>query len=131
MGGKPCIKEKCVQWVHIRGVHPQTEKEIDMPDCAHKWTPTLMLELAQEVRHNTASVDELRNDIEKGFRHQLKYTNKALKALVDTISEQNVGIINAIHALARASEKGIIHVGPSTVQRVNHQADDKPDEDGR
>lgn len=90
-----------------------------------------MLELAQEVRHNTASVDELRNDIEKGFRHQLKYTNKALKALVDTISEQNVGIINAIHALARASEKGIIHVGPSTVQRVNHQADDKPDEDGR
>lgn len=50
-----------MQWVHIRGKNPQTGAEIDMPDCALKWLPVLLIENAQEVRQAAAAVESSRN----------------------------------------------------------------------
>lgn len=60
---RPCIKERCVQWVHIRGKHPQTGAAVDMPDCSFKWLPVLLIENAQETRQAAAAVESQRNAV--------------------------------------------------------------------
>ena len=42
---KNCIEGRCKFWVHIRGKHPQSNAELDMPDCAIKWLPVLLIEI--------------------------------------------------------------------------------------
>ncbi len=63
---KACIEDRCKFWVHIRGKHPQSHAEIDMPDCAIKWLPTLLLENAQQVRQTAAAVESARNEQARG-----------------------------------------------------------------
>lgn len=57
-----CMERKCAFWVHIRGKHPQTGADMDMPDCAVKWLPVLMIENAKEARHTAAAVESFRNE---------------------------------------------------------------------
>ena len=59
---KNCIEERCKFWTHIRGKHPQSEQEIDMPDCAVKWLPVLMIEMTQMERQTGAAVESFRNE---------------------------------------------------------------------
>lgn len=58
---KPCLKERCVQWVHLRGDHPQSGEALDLADCALKWLPILLIENAKEVRQTAAAVESQRN----------------------------------------------------------------------
>jgi hypothetical protein len=50
-------------WVHIRGKHPQSGADMDMPDCSLKWLPILLIENAQEVRQAAAAVESQRNAV--------------------------------------------------------------------
>lgn len=56
-----CVQEKCMFWVHIRGAHPQTGAEMDMPDCSIRWLPVLLIENSKETRQAGAAVESLRN----------------------------------------------------------------------
>lgn len=62
----PCIEAKCKWWIHIRGKHPQSHAEIDMPDCSIKWLPILLIENAQEVRQAAAAIESTRNEQARG-----------------------------------------------------------------
>lgn len=62
----PCIEGKCKWWIHIRGKHPQSNAELDMPDCSIKWLPVLLIENAQEVRQAAAAVESTRNEQVRG-----------------------------------------------------------------
>lgn len=62
-----CIEAKCKWWVHIRGKHPQSNAELDMPDCSIKWLPVLLIENAQQVRQTAAAVESTRNEQARGI----------------------------------------------------------------
>lgn len=55
------VQYKCRYWIHVSGKDPQTLNQIDWFDCADAWVPTLLIENAQMVRQNTASVDKTAN----------------------------------------------------------------------
>jgi len=57
-----CIKAKCMFWINIQGQHPQTAAQIDMPDCAVRWLPVLLIEGSKETRQAAAAVESLRNN---------------------------------------------------------------------
>lgn len=57
-----CVQAQCMFWTHIRGMHPQTGAEMDMPDCAIKWLPVLLIESSKETRQAAAAVESLRNE---------------------------------------------------------------------
>jgi len=57
-----CIESGCMFWTHVRGTHPQTGAEMDMPDCAVKWLPVLLIENSKETRQAAAAVESLRNE---------------------------------------------------------------------
>ena len=59
---KPCIEDRCRWWTHIRGKHPQSNADLDMPDCAIKWLPVLMIEMSQMERQTGAAVESFRNE---------------------------------------------------------------------
>lgn len=49
-------------WTNIQGQHPQTGAQMDMPDCAIKWLPVLLIENSKETRQAAAAVETLRNE---------------------------------------------------------------------
>lgn len=57
-----CRKEKCPEWVHILGNHPQTGAVLDKEDCARKWVPLLLLNVANMERQTGAAVESARNE---------------------------------------------------------------------
>src|SRR5574341_1288382 len=63
---KACIEDRCKFWVHIRGKNPQSQSEIDLPDCSIKWLPVLLIENAQMSRQVGAAVESARNEQAKG-----------------------------------------------------------------
>ncbi len=78
---KPCIKEGCLFWVHIRGQHPQTGEDMDMPDCAVRWLPVLLIENAKETRQGAAAVESLRNESVT--------SSQQVAAAIDALANQN------------------------------------------
>ncbi|OZA06753.1 MAG: hypothetical protein B7X95_01365 [Methylophilaceae bacterium 17-44-8] len=57
-----CLKAGCTFWTNIQGQHPQTGAQMDMPDCAIKWLPVLLIENSKETRQAAAAVETLRNE---------------------------------------------------------------------
>ena len=45
---KDCIENKCAWYTQIRGVNPNTGQEVDDWECAVKWMPMLIIEVAQK-----------------------------------------------------------------------------------
>ena len=68
---KKCIEARCKFWTHIRGKHPQSGADLDMPDCAIKWLPVLMIENSQMSRQTGAAVESFRNEVVKAGARQL------------------------------------------------------------
>ncbi len=57
-----CVKAGCMFWTNIQGQHPQSGAQIDMPDCAIKWLPVLLIEGSKETRQAASAVESLRNE---------------------------------------------------------------------
>jgi hypothetical protein len=51
-------------WTHVRGTSPQGG-EVDMPDCAIKWLPMLLIEGSKVGRETGAAVESFRNEMVK------------------------------------------------------------------
>lgn len=63
-GGKrePCSGHACEFYVQVLGKHPQQDAPIEQWGCAFKFTPYLVLELAQQVRQSAAATESARNE---------------------------------------------------------------------
>jgi hypothetical protein len=66
----PLIKEDCkglgCSWfTQLRGINPNTGKEIDEWGCAMAWMPMLMIENSQQQRQTGAAVESFRNEMVK------------------------------------------------------------------
>jgi len=62
---KDCITLKCAWFTQVRGTNPQTGKEVDEFQCAVKWLPMLMIEVAKETRQGAAATESFRNEVVK------------------------------------------------------------------
>jgi hypothetical protein len=87
---KKCIEDRCKFWTHIRGKHPQSEQEIDMPDCAVKWLPVLMIEMTQMERQTGAAVESFRNESARSAQRVAGALSAA--AIQQQLPEKVVGV---------------------------------------
>ena len=58
-----CIQFKCAFWTHVRGKHPQSNQDIDEYDCAVRWLPVMVIEVAQQTRQVGAAVESFSNKV--------------------------------------------------------------------
>jgi hypothetical protein len=63
---KECIGLQCAWLTQIRGVNPNTGKEVDEWNCAITWLPMLLVENSQQQRQTGAAVESFRNEMVKG-----------------------------------------------------------------
>ncbi len=67
---KKCVGHKCAWYTNIVGTDPQSGQETNSWACAVTFVPILQVELANQARGTTASVDNLRNEHDKIARAQ-------------------------------------------------------------
>ena len=62
---EPCKQLECAWFIQVRGVNPNTGKEIDDWACAMAWMPVLLIENSQQQRSTGAAVESFRNEMVK------------------------------------------------------------------
>jgi hypothetical protein len=62
---KDCIELKCAWFTQIRGVNPNTGKEVDDWTCAITWLPILIVDNSHQQRQTGAAVESFRNEMVK------------------------------------------------------------------
>lgn len=60
---KDCVQLKCSWFTLLRGMNPNTGKEIDEWVCAVAAMPMLQIEVAKEVRQGAAATESFRNEV--------------------------------------------------------------------
>jgi hypothetical protein len=60
-----CIQIKCSWFTQVRGINPNTGKEVDEWGCAISWMPMLMIENSQQQRQSGAAIESFRNEMVK------------------------------------------------------------------
>ena len=92
--GKKCVEHKCVFYKNIIGTDPQTGVEINQWDCAISMMPTLAVEISQKVNQASASVDSLKNDLDRQHKENqlIKYheRNRVIQPEVRVIDDQQL-----------------------------------------
>lgn len=73
---KECAGLQCAWFTQVRGMNPNTGKEIDEWACAIAWFPILLIENSQQQRQTGAAVESFRNELVK----QIELTSR-IKAL--------------------------------------------------
>lgn len=84
---KDCIQLKCSWFTHVRGIDPNTGKDVDHYDCAMTWLPMLLVENSKEQRQTGAAVESFRNEM-------VRSNNLNIDMLKHQISNSNNKIIN-------------------------------------
>lgn len=94
---KQCVKvcHTCEFWAHVRGKNPQTGQEMDHWACTHNMLTYLSIENTMVARQTTASVDELRKEVQAG-------NDKAISGAIGIINEQ---VRATTELLSQASQK--------------------------
>ncbi len=62
---EPCKKFECAWFTQVRGINPQTGKDVDKFACAIAWFPLLLIENSQQQRQTGAAVESFRNEMVK------------------------------------------------------------------
>lgn len=62
---EPCKELECAWFTQLRGVNPNSGKEIDDWACAVSWLPILLIENSQQQRQTGAAVESFRNEMVK------------------------------------------------------------------
>lgn len=58
-----CKGLECVWFTQMRGMNPNTGKEVDEWGCAVSWLPVLLVENSQQQRQTGAAVESFRNEM--------------------------------------------------------------------
>jgi hypothetical protein len=53
----------CAWFIQVRGINPNTGKEVDEWACSMAWLPILMIENSQQQRQTGAAVESFRNEM--------------------------------------------------------------------
>ncbi len=61
----PCRQMDCAWFIQVRGINPNTGKEVDEWACSMAWMPILMIENSQQQRSTGAAVESFRNEMVK------------------------------------------------------------------
>jgi hypothetical protein len=80
----PCKQFDCAWFMQVRGMNPNTGKEVDEWACAVAWMPILLIENSQQQRQTGAAVESFRNEMVKSnevsnniaLQHILKSNSK-------------------------------------------------------
>jgi hypothetical protein len=80
----PCKQFDCAWFMQVRGMNPNTGKEVDEWGCAIAWMPILLIENSQQQRQTGAAVESFRNEMVKSnevsnniaLQHILKSNSK-------------------------------------------------------
>ena len=67
-----CVGLQCSWYTHVRGIEPQSGREVDEYACAIAWMPMLLIETSKEVRQGAAATESLRNEVAKGAETVIK-----------------------------------------------------------
>jgi hypothetical protein len=81
----------CELWVSLIGKNPNTGKDVEDWHCAFSWGPLLQVEVANQVRQETATVDALRNEVQQfksGLRQDFLAVAQAVKETTRELSRQ-------------------------------------------
>lgn len=62
---KDCLQMGCSWFTQMRGVNPNTGKEVDEWGCAITWLPVLLIENSNQQRQTGAAVESFRNEMVK------------------------------------------------------------------
>ena len=63
--GADCKGIECSWFTQMRGVNPNTGKDVDEWGCAVTWLPVLLVENAQQSRQTGAAVESFRNEVQR------------------------------------------------------------------
>lgn len=68
----PCRQLDCAWFTQLRGMNPNTGKDVDEWGCAIAWMPILMIENSQQQRSTGAAVESFRNEMVKANENSQK-----------------------------------------------------------
>ena len=84
---KDCKGLECVWFTQMRGMNPNTGKEVDEWGCAISWLPVLLVENSQQQRQTGAAVESFRNEMvranETGQQALMALTNDPQTKLIN------------------------------------------------
>lgn len=80
-GFNPCRQLECAWFMKVRGLNPNTGKEIDEWGCSMSWLPILLIENSQQQRHTGAAVESFRNEMVKANNETIKLVHSNIKAI--------------------------------------------------
>jgi hypothetical protein len=80
-GFNPCRQLECAWFMKVRGLNPNTGKEIDEWGCSMSWLPILLIENSQQQRHTGAAVESFRNEMVKANDSTLQINSSNVKAI--------------------------------------------------
>ena len=83
---KDCIGLKCSWFTQLRGVDPQTGKEVEDWGCAIAWMPALLIENSSQQRSTASEVEALRNQVFNKQQEANKFNPINIESLNKLIS---------------------------------------------
>ena len=89
---KDCVEKKCAWYMHIRGMDPNTGKEIDHWGCAVGWMPMLLIENSQQQRSTSSAVESFRNEMVKANESNQQMLEGVANMYLDICEAQGVNI---------------------------------------
>lgn len=81
---EPCKKFDCAWFCQMRGVDPNSGKDVDDYACAVAWLPMLLVENAAQNRQTGAAVESFRNEMVKANRSSQTLLVKAASVMAKT-----------------------------------------------
>lgn len=89
---KDCIEKKCAWYMHIRGMDPNTGKDIDHWGCSVGWIPTLLIENSQQQRSTSSAVESFRNEMVKANETNIDILSATANMYYDLLESQGVNV---------------------------------------
>jgi len=86
---KPCVGDECSMYMHMMGSNPQTGQPVDQFGCAIAFTPVLIIENSGQQRGACASIDSMRNVIDKANGINEAVTKEMVNAVNSLTESQN------------------------------------------
>lgn len=89
---KDCVEKKCAWYMHIRGMDPNTGKDVDHWGCAVSWMPMLLIENSQQQRSTGSAVESFRNEMVKANESNQQILEGVANMYLDICEAQGINI---------------------------------------
>jgi hypothetical protein len=89
---KDCVEKKCAWYMHIRGMDPNTGKDVDHWGCSVSWMPMLLIENSQQQRSTSSAVESFRNEMVKANETNINVLSATANMYYDLLESQGINI---------------------------------------